>query len=58
MSVKSFLVAVVERYFRDLRWSAMTGETTLPTHNPMNGRAENRPFCRANTITHRPVNTM
>jgi len=50
--VKSFLVTVVERMFRDLRWSAMTGETTLATHAPKNGSAEYRPFCQQHRHMH------
>jgi len=46
MKVKSFLVMVVDKTFRDMRWSAMTGETTLLIHRPTYGRVDNRPFCQ------------
>jgi len=46
--VKSFLVAVVDRSFRDLMWSAMNGDTMEPIHPPTNGRAEYKPFCQQN----------
>ena len=46
MTVKSFLVTVVDRIFRDLRRSAMNEETTLPMYTPADGSAENIPFCQ------------